>query len=124
MVVDFIRDKMGPVAIDTILKEFSESGIDESNLKPQVERALRQALKSGKLQRCNDFYFSASLDDDLKDWVDLSALDSMPADDDSDAISFSSCESSDNNRTEDSTEQILLYSHEESKTSDMDRSTE
>lgn len=119
-VVEYIRSNMEPVPMDSIVKQFANVEIDGVDLKMQLEQILRSALSSGQLQHCNNYYYSASLDQDLKDLVDLSALSDMPMDDEGDAISFSSCESNEN-KTEVSVEQTV-NSNEESKTSASDNS--
>lgn len=93
-VVDYVRSNMEPVPMESIMKQFANSGIKDGDLKMQLEQILRSALTSGQLQQCNNYYYSSSLDKDLKDWVDLgSSMSIVPMDDEVDTISFSSCES-------------------------------
>ncbi|KAH8271935.1 hypothetical protein KR044_011860, partial [Drosophila immigrans] len=91
-VVQYIRDTLEPVRYETLASKFCNyEGSEQTKtaIKNQLRDVLLSQVKSGHLMHYNNYFFAATMEDDLQDALDDE--EELPLG--SSKISISSCES-------------------------------
>lgn len=92
----YIRDTMEPISYSKLINEFSNHTNNEEHrksVKAQLENILHTSIDSGSIVQYKGHFFSSYLPEDLEGVVNFMADDDLPSE--LSSISFSSCESFD-----------------------------